>query len=211
MFENNKKNLKDESKIIGYSEKTFNLKDGTTSQKILKWDAFKEVLEIDKYGKIDKEFYMHPMTIQTLTNGNKLMFFEGYKPAANTQILDLYAVEFDQDFNILQFAKTIKYMNRFNNVKQYGQFLKTNGYFDYEYTQKLGEDTYASVYTDNEKTRDNSTSFKQNWILGITTFADGVFATQKLSLNSKDIEITTKPAKKGYILLNETNINEKTT
>jgi hypothetical protein len=211
VFENNKKNLKDESKIIGYSEKTFHLKDGTSSQKILKWDAFKEVFEIDEFGKINKEFYIHPMTVQTLTNGNKLMFFEGFKPAASTQILDLFAVEFDKDFKMLQFAKIVKYMNRFNNLKQYGSFLKTNGYFDYAYTQKLGEDTYASVYTDNEKARDNSTGFKQNWVMGITTFAEGVFATQKLTLNSKDIEITTEPAKKGYILLNETNTKEKTT
>ena len=211
VYENNKKNIKDESKIIGYSEKTFNLNDGSHTQKILKWDAFKEVLAIDEFGKIDKEFYIHPMTIQTLTNGNKLMFFEGFKPTASTQILDLFAVEFDKDFNILQFAKIIKYMNRFNNLKQYGPFLKANGYFDYAYTQKLGEDTYAAVYTDNEKARDNSTSFKKNWVMGITTFADGVFATQKISLNSKDIEISTEPAKKGYILLNETNIKEKTT
>lgn len=211
VYEKNKRDERRYDQIIGYSEEEFNLIDLTSSQKILKWDAFKDFFEIDVYGKINNESYIHPMSIQTISNKNKVMVFEGYKPAANTQILDLFAVEFDKDFKILQFYKVKKYMNRWNKVKAYGSYLKINGYFDYAYTEKIDGDTYAFIYTDNEKARDNSSTRKQNWVMGITTFAQGVFATQTLDLNSKDIIISTEVAKNGYILLRETNTKEKTT
>jgi hypothetical protein len=211
VFEKNKKDEKDESKIIGYSEKIFNLKDGTDSQKILKWDAFKEHLAIDAYGKIDNEFYIHPMTIQTRANGNKLMVFEGFNPGANTQTLDLYAIELDPDFTILQFSKVEKSINKWKRVNAKGSYLKKYGYFDYNYSEKINNDTYAFIYTDNEKLNSIYVSLKPNWVLGIITFIDGAFSTQKLNLSSKDVEITTERAKKGYILLRETNTKEKTT
>lgn len=211
VFENNKKNVKDESKIIGYSEKIFNLKDGTSSQKILKWDAFKEYLAIDAYGKIDNEFYIYPMTTQTRANGNKLMVFEGFKPGANTQTLDLYAIEFDPDFKILQFSKVEKSMNKWTRVNARGSYLKKNGYFDYNYSEKINNDTFAFIYTDNEKLNSIYLRLKPNWVMGIIAFADGAFSTQKLNLSAKDVEISTERAKKGYILLRETNTKEKTT
>ncbi|WP_026977475.1 DUF6770 family protein [Flavobacterium tegetincola] len=207
-------NEKDERKyeqITGYSEREFNLIDGKVAQKTFKWDVFKDYLSIDTSGKIDKEFYIQPMAIQTITNGNKLMIFEGFKPAANTQILDLYAVEFDNDFKILALSKVEKSMNKWNKLKAYGSYLKNNGYFDFSYTEKIDNDTYAFVYTDNEKIKSIYVNQKPNWMLGIITFADGIFSTQKLSLNSKDVTIATEAAKKGFILLKETNTKEKTT
>lgn len=89
--------------------------------------------------------------------------------------------------------------------------MKNNGYFDFNYTEKIDNDTYAFVYSDNEKVKSIYVNQKPNWILGIITFADGAFSTQKLSLNSKDIIITTDVAKNGYILLKETNTKAKTT
>ena len=139
------------------------------------------------------------------------MIFEGFKPASNTQILDLYAVEFDKDFKISAFSKVEKSMNKWNKLKAYGSYLKNNGYFDFRYTDKINDDTYAFVYSDNEKLKSIYVNQKPNWVLGIITFADGVFSTQKLSLNSKGVTITPEIAKKGYILLTETNTKEKTT
>ncbi|WP_026977474.1 DUF6770 family protein [Flavobacterium tegetincola] len=211
VFENNKKDLKEENKIIGYSEKVFNLKDGTSAQKILKWDAFKDYFAIDEFGKIDKDFYIYPMDIKTIANGNKLMIFEGFKPGATTQTLDLYAVEFDTNFKILKFLKIEKSMNKWSRINANGSFLKKNGYFDYDYSDKISDDTYAFIYTDNEKLNSIYVSLKPNWVMGIVTFTDGVFSTQKINLSSKDVEISTERAKKGYILLRETNTKDKTT
>ena len=211
VFENNKKNQKDEAKIIGYSEKIFNLKDGTSSQKILKWEAFKDYFAIDEFGKIDKEFYIFPLDIQTISNGNKLMIFESFKPAANTQTLDFYAVEFDQSFKILQFLKVEKSAKKWNNLKSYGSHLKSNSYFSYDYTEKINEDTYAFIYTDNEKLESIYVNQKPNWVTGIVTFADGVFINQKLNVPLKDVEVSTVRAKKGHIFVRESNTKEKTT
>ena len=211
MYEKNKKDERKFEQIRGYSEREYNLIDGKTVQKTFKWEAFKDHLNIDEFGKIDKEFYIHPMAVQTTSNGNKLMIFEGFKPAASTQILDLYAVEFDSDFKILNFSKVEKSMNKWQKLKAYGSYLKNNGYFDFNYTEKIDNDTYAFVYSDNEKVKSIYVNQKPNWILGIITFADGAFSTQKLSLNSKDIIITTDVAKNGYILLKETNTKAKTT
>ena len=123
----------------------------------------------------------------------------------------MYAVEFDQDFKILQFLKVEKTRNKWNKVNANGSDLKRNGYFDYNYSEKLNDNTCAFIYTDNEKSESIYVNQKPSWVMGIITYADGVFSTQQINLSSKDVEISTERAKKGYILLRETNRKDKTT
>lgn len=205
MFNHNKKKERNYDNIIGYSCREYDLKSRTLSkQRILKWDAFKSHLNIDEFGKIDNDFYIHPTGITTTSDGKTVIAFEGFKPTRNTHILDLYMVELDQEFKIESFLKVEKFKNKINKIEAYGNYLSSNGYFDYLSSQKIKGNDYAYFYQDNEKETGLFTRLKtNNWVLGIVTYSDGQFNQQKINLKTGEGKIYPMKAKNGYILLKE--------
>lgn len=205
MFNHNKKEERNYNNIIGYSCREYDLKSRTLSnQRILKWDAFKSYLNIDEFGKIDNDFYIHPTGITTSSDGKTVIAFEGFKPTKNTHILDLYMVELDEQFKIESFLKVEKFKNKIQKLEAYGNYLSNNGYFDYLYSQKIKGDDFVYFYQDNEKELGLLTRLKtNNWVLGIITYSDGQFNQQKINLKTGEGKIYPMKAKNGYILLRE--------
>ncbi|MDR6969131.1 hypothetical protein J2X31_003158 [Flavobacterium arsenatis] len=210
VFSHNKKEERNYNSILGYSKREYDLVSKTlTDQKTLKWEAFKGHLNIDQFGKIDGDFYIHPTGITTTSTGKTVMVYEGFKPTRNTHILDLYMVELDEEFKVRSFLKINKFKNKINKLEAYGKYLQSNGYFDYLYAQKIKGDDYAYFYQDNEKEMGLLTKLKaNNWVLGIVTYSEGQFSLQKINLKTGEGKISTMSAKNGYILLREVTDKE---
>lgn len=210
VFNHNKKEERNYTNIIGYSSREYDLSTkALTKQRILKWDAFKSYLNIDEFGKIDKDFYIYPVGLTTSSDGKEVVVFEGFKPTKNSHILDLYMVELNQEYKIESFLKVEKFKNKINKLDAYGNYLRSNGYFDYLYSQKIKGDDFAYFYQDNEKELGLLTRLKaNNWVLGIVTYADGQFNQQKINLKTGEGKIYPMSAKNGYILLKEVTDKE---
>lgn len=185
--------------------------DRTTGKQIsrndLKWSGLASKLDIDEKGRIKEEGFLHFLEFKILQDGKIIAIAEGYKPEASSKILDMYAFTFSTDFKMIDFLKIDKVKNKISKIDAYGDYLESIGAFDYMYSQQLNKDNYLFFYSDNEKEGFFARK-KPNWILGIVSFVDGKFETQKVQLTTKNGQIYPSIAKKGSILLFET-FNDK--
>lgn len=177
------------------------------SEDFLKWDAFASKLDIDEDGKIKDYGFIHFLEFRCDKDGKTIVVAEGYKPNANTKILDLFTFVLDEKMKILSFNKIDKFKNQIDKIFAYGSSLENIGAFDYMYSQKLPGGGYVFYYSDNEKVGYKSKK-DPKWILGVITYIDGVFDFQKVPLTTKNGQIYPIKAKNGYILLKEVSNDE---
>lgn len=180
--------------------------DRTTGKELSKdyflWSALKDKLDIDENGKVKEYGFIHFLEFK-LTNDNKVIIVgEGYKPDGSSKILDLFTFVLDDKMKLLNYNKIDKFKNKIDKVDAYGRTLENIGAFDYMYSQKLPNNGFVFYYSDNEKLGSKSKK-DPKWILGIITYADGVFDYQKVPLTTKDGQIYPIRAKNGYVLLKE--------
>lgn len=205
----------DKKGVYSYNEKRGIARisfDRTTGKQItrndLKWSDLSSKLQIDENGKIKEEGYIQFLEFKTLNDGKIIAVGEGYKPEKSTKILDLYGFVFSETFKVIDFLKVDKFKNKISNVDAYGNYLENIDAFDYMYSQDIENDNHLFFYSDNEK-EGISAKRNPNWVLGIVSYIDGKFQTQKIPLTTKKGQINPIIAKKGYILLNETFKDKK--
>lgn len=193
----------DSTEIEGFYKTVFDRTNGKeVSKDYFIWDAFKNKFAFKgQYGEIEDYGYLHFIDFKTVSNGNTIAYAEGFKPQNSTKILDAYVMEFDSKMNIIQLKKIEKTINALN-AKVWGKEIEKHYAFDYIYSQNIGKDNFSFFYTDNEKTGSAGRS-NPSWVLGIVTYVDGQFDTQKITLTTKNGSITPIRAKNGYVLLKE--------
>lgn len=194
-------------KTLGYAKLVFNKLTGKELKRdYMLWEDLNQHLEFkDKYGNINKYGRIFFQNFIDLGNGNSIGIAEGYKMASNSEVLDLYIMEFDPQMKVKYFKKIEKVTNSIKSVKVSGQTLYSYGAFDYYYSQKLDEDgNYVILYANNEKEGGRNKRKKDpSWVLGIVTYVDGEFEFDKLNLTTTDGMIIPLKAKNGSILLQE--------
>lgn len=194
-------------KTLGYAKLIIDKKTGKElSRDYLLWENLGSHLTFkDKFGTIPKYGKIFFQNFISLDNGNTLGIAEGYKMASNSEILDLYVMEFDPQMKVKFFRKIEKVPNSIKSRKLSGQWLYRYGAFDYYYSQKLDEDgNYVILYANNEKEGGQTKRKKDpSWVLGIVTYVDGQFEFDKLQLTTTDGMIVPIKAKNGSIILQE--------
>lgn len=197
-------------KCLGYSKRVFNITSkSVTEQKILFWTDLSKYIEINKNGRVGSWDYIQFLDIKITSDGKTLMIGEGYEPAKNSKTKNMYALEMDKDFKVKSFTEILKNKNSFTDLYAWGDRLESLNAFDFMYSQKIKEDEFVYYYQDNEKSNGILKDLKADkWILGVITYADGEFKTQKINLKTKKGNIIPNKAKKGYIILQEVSKTE---
>lgn len=181
-------------------------------KKYSQWNEFNKQIEIDKNGRVEKNFRLLPTSFYIFKDGTISILTEKYKPEkngiwlpipiigeitqgvtkANRKTTDFILFSMDKDFN-------------FKSVKTIQKEL-TKGYsHDYLFSQYIKNDTgivfFFIDYLKSEK----------KWILGVNTIINGKIKEEKIPIYSKEDKYTIFPikAKEGYIILNEYNEKEK--
>lgn len=199
----------DSEKILGFGKIILDKKTGKEiGKKIFLWEDFKPYLNVkNKYGELKQKGYgkLFLQDFVNLKNGNTILILEGYKVTHSSKILDLFVVELDKNFKIEYFKETEKVRSKTKSIKYTGRGLKNANKFDYLYSQNLdGKDSYTFFYVNNERDGwDISKRLDPQWVLGIITYADGEFNYDKLTLTTEKGVIIPAKAKKGHILLFE--------
>jgi hypothetical protein len=202
----NNPNRKEEfkyNKITGYAKIDFDASSGKTiDRNFFNWNMLEDKFKIDEFGEIKSYGYIEFIDFRTAKDGKTVVIGEGYDPAKDSKILDLFVFVFDKKMKLIDYRKIEKVNNRLSNINATGNTIYEMGGFDYMYSQKLSDDDIVFYYTDNEKKgffgRTNS-----DWVLGIVTYVDGKIDTKKVSLKAKVGNIIPFKAKKGYILLRD--------
>ena len=137
------------------------------------------------------------------------MVGEGFEAAKNSKTKNIYTLVMDKDFKVKSFNEILKNKNSFDDLYAWGERLEKLNAFDFMYSQKIKEDEFVYYYQDNEKSNGILKDLTADkWVLGIITYADGEFKSQKLNLKTKKGNIRPSKAKKGYIILQEISKKE---
>lgn len=199
------------TECLGISKRVYNLDTKTLEeQKFMFWTDLTSFCEINKNGKL-KGDYIHFLDFRVLSDGKTAVIGEGFDPGQSTTIKNFYTLVLDKDFKVVTFNEIEKQKNSLTDYTFYGSTLEKNNLFDYMYSQKIRNDEFVHFYSDNEVKRgflntiipELAEALPDNWVLGIVTFADGEFKSQKLKLKTKKGKIYPLKAKKGYIILQE--------
>lgn len=199
-----------QDKILGFTKIAFDFQGNEKSRYNATWKEVTQNLEFKKNtGEIKKYGNLEVVELIPLENNNTILFFEGYKTAKNSEILDLFVAEMDQNFKLKYFKKIDKNKTVFKKVKATGSYIKSRNAFDYLYNQKLDDEgNLVFFYVNNEKEGSRYQKRKNpEWILGMVTYVDGEFNYDKLQLSKKDSRIIPGKAKNGYIRLLEVEGN----
>lgn len=166
------------------------------SKKFFKWEELAGDLKIDRYGRLEKGYYLRQKAHFVFKNGKSVYLFEKYKsvnPSISSKTTDLVLAFFDEDFNYQKLITIDK--------------EKTKGYYssDYLFGQYIKDHTGAVFFFADK------TDVKYEWILGINTIIDGEYNYEQMTLSNKDIDMDVMPAREGYILFREEDKKKETT
>jgi hypothetical protein len=197
-------------KCLGLSKRVFNIKSkSVTEQKFLNWSDLSKFIEINKNGRVGSWDYIQFLDVKITTDGKTLMIAEGYEAAKNSKTKNIYTIEMDKDFIVKTFTEIAKNKSSYDDLYAWGDELEKLNAFDFMYSQKIKEDEFVFYYQDNEKSNGILKDLKADkWILGVITYADGQFKSQKINLKTKKGNIIPIKAKKGYIILQEVSKTE---
>lgn len=203
----NRKDLFKYDKITGLQKIVLDRASGKElSYDKLEWSGLGKYFEANEFGENKLGEYLQLLSFKfNEKTGKTAIFAEGYKPNRNSKILDGYLLELDDKMKVTQFITVPKFRNKIENVTAFGETLASYGAFDFLYSQNLpNNDGVVFYYVDNEKSA-GASARKSSYVLGIVTYVDGKFDTQKITLKTKDGNIVPLKAKQGYILLKESS------
>mgnify|MGYP003615984501 CR=1 FL=1 len=145
--------------------------------------------------KLATHYLLKPRDIFFNDGGVPTILYELLNGDNNNKTDDLVAVSYqDSEFVPSQ----IKFFEK-EKSKDYGA--------DYLFSQPINEGKdVAFFYRDKVKDKENG---DKNWILYINTVIDGQFKQEQIPISSKNYSIYPYVAKEGYILLYETNKENK--
>ncbi len=188
-----------EENRLGFAQVTIDTKTPNIDvKKILFTDLEKYFKNINKYGYVDKEYFLKLKDKSYLKDGSAVLLMEKQKYNSSMVPItsDLVFILTDKDFKV----KDVKIFEK----------EKTKGApnSDYLFSQSLnyGKDVvfFYRDYQKDEKTKE------KNWNLFINTLIDGQFKQEMIPISAKDdFFVTPYVGKEGYILLREYNEKEK--
>lgn len=194
-------------KTLGYVKVVLDKATGKeTKRDYLLWENLQPHLTFsNKYGMKKRYGQLIAQEFIPLNNGNIIGVFEGYKFSKNSEILDIFIMEFDPNMKVKYFNKIEKIKTKLRNAKFSGYYLKQNGYMDYYYSQPLDDDgNHVILFSNNEREGSrHARRRKPDWSLGIVTYVDGAYNYDKLQLTKEDGMVLPFKAKNGFILLSE--------
>ncbi|SMC79591.1 DUF6770 family protein [Moheibacter sediminis] len=164
------------------------------SKKYYPWSEIASNLEANKYGVVEKGYYLSPMKIYILKDGSFSYLAEKFKGVNSN-----YTSTKSLDFVLFNFDKDGKFKANYTIQKDKSKWFK-NDYLFHQYIK----DDQGVVFFFRDHKKDDETRDK-NWILGINTIINGEFKEETIPMSSEDFFIRPIPAKEGYIMLQEFN------
>jgi hypothetical protein len=221
-FDPNGNVFKDKSK--GFAFWGIDEKGKITSEKYCSWGVdMNKYMNVSSNGKIDDFGYMILHNIVQTANGDIYAIGEGFRKSADAlgiasqmmggrsssvklTVTDMLLIKFDVNFNVKEAKFFDKNKNVFNipGTAMYGapilgKLIKSQGGFDYSYTQTNQDVSSFSVcYSDNEKSKE----YKGSTFNSIS-YNDGKITTDKIQTKSKATSTWVRPAKQGQVLIIE--------
>ncbi len=166
-----------------------------------KWDDFADKIEVDKRGRVEKNYRLKPLRYFFMKDGSVSILTEKYKfdtfGSGMPKITDYVLFNMKPDFTPLNV----------NTIKKQVSYYYSNFLFS-QYINNENGVVFFYYDVDNKKTSifSNNTSIQ----LGINTIIDGKLTEEKIPLNAKKkFYIQPYPAKEGYIMLREYNEKEE--
>jgi hypothetical protein len=193
-----------------------------TGRQYILWKDLRQTIPgVNELGKLGKEDFLMVQDFVFTPKGNLLMIAEdyntrsGYNPLNSTQkmyaqLKDMYLVEFNPDISVA-FSKKLEKKNSVEIPPgASGIELRTYGYFDYIFCQKIDKaGDFVLYYTINDQEGSNHKMTKKPlWTLGIASNVDAQYGFETLPLYGDDLKIYPGLAKNGYLRLLE--VNQKT-
>ena len=173
-------------------------------EKYTQWSDFRPYIDVDKNGRVEKNFRLRPTKTFFFKDGSMSVLTEKYKPSGYNMFVGTTASKsddyvlflMDKDFN----AKDVQIINK----------AKSNAdiYNDYLFSQYIKDENGAVFFFQNYDKNDETK--EKQWFLGINTIIDGKLTQEKIPISSKKkYAIAPAPAKEGYIMLREYNEKDK--
>lgn len=185
---------------VGFVRLVIDKKTFATDFKTISYDLdFRDHVDhINKYGQVEKGYYLDPRDIFISKDGSVGFLFEKFKPSgdyAASKTTDMVYVYTDKNFSV-KGAKVFE--------KEKSKWIVS----DYLFSQNINDgNDVVFFYRDYQK--DDETKQK-NWNLFINTLIDGKFKQEIIPISSKDnYLIIPYIAKEGYILLQEFSTKKK--
>jgi hypothetical protein len=196
------------AKSLGLGVWQIDGKGNIVTEKYNSWaKVMSNYLNVNSKGKIEDFGYIFLHNVIQTSDGNIHAIGEGFKahgPLAKLRVTDMILVSFDKDFNVTGvkvYEKTpnnVKlYNDIFNSMSTLGKQIKSNGWFDYEYTQANSDFSSFSVcYSDYVRGKDYK---------GITfnsiSYNEGKFTTDKINTKSDATVTLVVQGQQGQVLL----------
>ncbi|MBA5629621.1 DUF6770 family protein [Moheibacter lacus] len=158
------------------------------------WSEIAKNMEANKYGVVEKGYYLSPKKFFIMKDGSFVYLAEKFKGVnsnyTSTKTLDFVLFNFDNEGNFKE-NHTIE-----KDKTKWAQ----NDYLFHQYIK----DNSGVVFFFRDHKKDGETKDK-NWVLGINTVINTEFKQELVPMSSDDFFIQPIPAKEGYILLREFN------
>lgn len=222
-FDLNANIVKDKSK--GFAFWTIDEKGKITSEKYCSWDLdMAKYMNVSSKGKIEDFGFMYLHNIVQAADGNIYAIGEGFKRVADgvgialkvlsagrssssvtkLQISDMLMIKFDQNFNVKEAKFFDKNKNNFSysgsdymSTPLLAKYIKTQGGFDYEYTQINKDATSFTVcYSDYERGKEY-----RGGTFNSISYNDGKISTDKIKTKSDASRSWVQPGKQGQVLI----------
>lgn len=170
----------------------------------LYWADYSKKMPFNKNGKVKGQHPIHFSDFRITSDDKTIIVAEGYLTSKSTILKDLYVMELDKDFKLVNFLEIEKFHKTFM-LKSYNAYeLRMNRLFHYMYSQELEPDEFVFFYKDNDK-KDEALSVLRSdkFTLNMITYSKGTFENQEIKLKTSEGKIYPFKAKKGYIILQE--------
>lgn len=168
-----------------------------TEKKYTSWTDFSGLMDINKKGRVDRNYRLRPTKYFMFKDGSVSILNEKYKYDSfngYSKLTDFVLVNMKKDFT----PDTINIIKK--DISYYSS--------DFLFSQYIKDDT-GVVFFYSDVIKDPATS-ETKVVLGINTIVDGNLTEEKIPLYSKKkYSIEPFPAKEGYVMLREYNEKEK--
>ncbi|MDP4276616.1 MAG: hypothetical protein Q8914_03180 [Bacteroidota bacterium] len=195
---------------LGYYKLVLDENGKEVSRQYSKWSDFASSIKVNKKGRVKNNYRLNTKSTLIFKDGAISVITEKYKPSSNPlwfmpligmftaqdeKTTDMVLINFDEQFQL----KSVK------TVKKDLSVIENN---DYLFSQYIDNEK-GGVFFFKDFTKDPETG-KQQWMLGINSFINGVLTEEKIPIYSKrKYLIDPLPAKEGYVMLREYNEKEK--
>lgn len=171
------------------------------SKKYYTWKEIASDLKANKYGNVEKGYYLYPKRFFIFKDGSFSLLTEKFKN--NTNVFIGVNVPKATDMVLFNFNSEGDFKGNVLLEKEYSSWVIN----DYLFHQYINDDTgvvfFFRDYKKHQESRD------KNWVLGINTILNGEFKQETIALPPDDLDIQVMPAKEGYILLQEIKDKDK--